>query len=176
MPRTSADSSQEAGEEVLATYGPHSNDKLLVHYGFVVQSPYGAASPDDDIRLDHVLLPALSDSVRAQLQDVGFFGAYALLPQANDLCFKTQVAARAQLLTCNEWEYFMTNGEDMSTDQSEAVREFMLPLMNKFHTESVIQIRSLLATGSDPELPTAAELLITRWRQIQDALGKYIAA
>ncbi|KAI6927477.1 hypothetical protein D0869_16038 [Hortaea werneckii] len=163
-----ADRDYEAGEEVLATYGAHSNDKLLVHYGFVIDSPYGVASPDDDIRLDHILLPKLEERVKAQLQDVGFLGAYALLPQSNELCFKTQVAVRAQLLTANEWEYFMTNGEDMSSDQSGAVKAFMVPLMRTYYDECVVRIGSL---GGES---TAADLMKTRWTQIQRAVDAYI--
>ena len=125
-------------------------------------------SPDDDIRLDHIVLPKLEESVKAQLQDVGFLGAYALLPQPNELCFKTQVAVRAQLLTANEWEYFMTNGEDMSSDQSGAVKAFMVPLMKTYHDECVMHI------GSIGEDSPAADLVKTRWTQIQRAVDAYI--
>ena len=38
-----------AGEEILATYGAHPNDKLLIHYGFILDSPAGPSN-DDDIR------------------------------------------------------------------------------------------------------------------------------
>ena len=134
----------------------------------MIDSPYGVASPDDDIRLDHILLPKLEERVKAQLQDVGFLGAYALLPQSNELCFKTQVAVRARLLTANEWEYFMTNGEDMSSDQSVAVKAFMVPLMRTYYDECVVRIGSL---GGES---TAAGLMKTRWTQIQRAVDAYI--
>ncbi|KAK5117430.1 hypothetical protein LTR85_008815 [Meristemomyces frigidus] len=169
-----ADRDYECGEEVLATYGAHSNDKLLVHYGFVCSSSPDSPNIDDDIRLDHILLPKLSDNIRSQLQDVGFLGAYALLPPTNELCFKTQVAVRAALLTCNEWEYFMSNGEDLSSDYSAAVDGFMKPLLKGYHTEASENIRALHSKRPGGCMEPAADLLMTRWTQIQEALEAYL--
>lgn len=115
----------EPGEEILATYGAHSNDKLLVHYGFVPITPIGDPSPDDDVRLDHLIITRLSEDIQQHLQDLGFLGAYALIPATNELCFRAQVAVRAALLTCTEWEFFATNGEDLASDQSHAVKNFL---------------------------------------------------
>lgn len=167
-----ADSAKEAGEEVLATYGAHSNDKLLVHYGFVCDSSPDTPNIDDDVRLDHILVPKLSDNVRSQLQDVGFLGAYALLPATNELCFKTQVAVRAVLLTCNEWEYFMTNGEDLSSDRSTAVEDYMRPLLSAYHKDALSNLKWLHARRGHME--PATDLLISRWTQIREALEAYM--
>jgi hypothetical protein len=169
-------SPKEAGEEILATYGAHSNDKLLVHYGFILSSPPGETpsnpNPDDDIRLDHLILPGLSDSVKIQLQDVGFLGAYALVPSESqnsrfELCFKTQVAIRAQLLSSNEWEYFMAHGEDLSTDYSEAVRTWVRPLLRGYYEEAQRQIKML--KNEKPQ----HKLLRGRWEQICEAISAF---
>ncbi|EMC98037.1 hypothetical protein BAUCODRAFT_67154 [Baudoinia panamericana UAMH 10762] len=165
----------DAGEEVLFTYGAHSNDKLLVHYGFICESPPGLRNKDDDIRLDHLLIPKLDSHVRDKLQDVGFLGAYALLPAENELCFKTQVAVRAALLTSNEWEYFVTNGEDMTEDQTPAVLRFMHPLLVRYHNDATGEltiIEEQIVDGSGPS--TQLLLLRSRWRQIQDALEAFL--
>ncbi|KAK5133442.1 hypothetical protein LTR08_007684 [Meristemomyces frigidus] len=169
-----ADRDYEAGEEVLATYGAHSNDKLLVHYGFVCSSSPDSPNPDDDIRLDHLLLPALGDDVRSQLQDVGFLGAYALLPATNELCFKTQVAVRAVLLTCNEWEYFMASGEDLRADQTAAVKAYLMPLLSRYSTLATDNLNLLLSERPVGYQQSAADVLITRWTQIQEALVAYV--
>ena len=136
--------------------------------------PPSKTNLDDDVRLDHLLLPKLSDSVKSQLQDVGFLGAYALLPSSNELCFKTQVAVRAVLLTCNEWEYFVTNGEDLTSDQTEAVDDFMRPLLRQYRTACCGKVESILAKAAGEDLDPIMDLAVTRWSQIWDALEAYI--
>lgn len=152
---------KEPGEEVLATYGAHSNDKLLVHYGFICSHTSDGPSPDDDIRLDHLIIPKLSVAVRDQLQDVGFLGAYALLPATNELCFKTQVAVRAALLTCNEWEYFVACGEDLSVDYTSEVNEFVKSLLAEYRKTAI-------------EYSGAPGMLGLRWTQIVEAIDQWI--
>ncbi|KAK0256642.1 hypothetical protein LTS16_006628 [Friedmanniomyces endolithicus] len=171
--------SEAAGEEILATYGAHSNDKLLVHYGFVCHSGrapnHETPNRDDDIRLDHILLPALTPAVRTQLQDVGFLGGYALLPASNELCFKTQVAVRAMLLTCNEWEYFVANGEDLGEDQSGAVRTFVAPLLKQYSDEAAEKLVRIASKREDlRDRNNEFDLLDTRWTQIAHALEDFL--
>ncbi|KAK1049842.1 hypothetical protein LTR33_014745 [Friedmanniomyces endolithicus] len=174
-----ADRDYAAGEEILATYGAHSNDKLLVHYGFICHSgpdsDHPTPNPDDDIRLDHILLPALTPTIRTQLQDVGFLGGYALLPATNELCFKTQVAVRAMLLTCNEWEYFVANGEDLGEDQSNAVRNFMEPLLSQYLAEAAENFVRIAFRREDAiDMNNEFGLLDTRWTQIAQALEDFL--
>lgn len=135
-----------------------------------------APNHDDDIRLDHVLLPSLTTPVRDQLQDVGFLGGHALLPATNDLCFKTQVAVRAMLLTCNEWEYYVTNGEDLAEDQLTAVKEFIRPLLQQYQKEArskSVALGQRVASGKAAEENELA-LLQTRWSQIDDAIAAFL--
>lgn len=165
-----ADKSVAPGEEIVATYGSHPNEKLLVHYGFVLgpDRRYSHA-PDDDIRLDSVIIPALPEATRSALQDVGFLGGYALLPEKMELCFKTQVAVRACILTANEWEYFIANGEDLSGDQSAKVREWLLPKMKALDDLARERMSKLYAMKGP-----AARLLKDRWEQIGRATHNYV--
>ncbi|WPH01815.1 Hypothetical protein R9X50_00466900 [Acrodontium crateriforme] len=167
----------DPNEEILATYGSHPNDKLLVHYGFVSSAEPGTPpSKDDDIRLDHLILPKLDTNTRDQLQDLGFLGGYALLPATNELCFKTQVAVRAALLTCNEWEYFAGNGEDLTGDKADAVREYLIPLLREYSTDCVKKTEEIgkLRHKVDDLQRGSLDMLQTRWNQISDALEIFI--
>lgn len=164
-----ANNVKDPSEEVLATYGAHSNDKLLVHYGFVCLDTIDGPSVDDEVRLDHLIIPRLETEVRNQLQDVGFLGSYALLPTSNELCFKTQVAVRAAMLTANEWEYFITNGEDLSVDQTPAVDAFVKELLVDYRSEAEQKLQLL----SEQENTPASVILSLRWAQIIDAIDAF---
>jgi len=141
-----------------------------VHYGFVVSHEPDGHSSDDDIRIDHLILPKLSEIVRDQLQDVGFLGGYALLPAENELCFKTQVAVRAMLLSANEWEHFMGSGEDLTIDHT--------PNVNAWVQELLVDYRELaaqrLAKMDKIEWNDVARASLTlRWSQIVDAIDRF---
>ncbi|TIA23154.1 SET domain-containing protein [Aureobasidium pullulans] len=163
----------ESGEEILATYGAHSNDKLLVHYGFILPQ---TSLDDDEIRLDHVILPHLSGSQQNALQDVGFFGGYALLPSTGELCFKTQVAVRSVLLTANEWEHFMGSGEDLADDKENDVQDWLKPCLQSYVEEAKEAVDALKSLSEEKtgDLANKLQLLRARWEQIQLALEDFL--
>lgn len=156
------------------------------------------ASPDDEIRLDHAILPHLSDETKSQLQDVGFLGAYALLPseypctlsnaklkadgcaancqQPWEICFKTQVAVRAVLLTANEWEYFVGSGEDMTADQSGPVLKWLQPHLQGLSADATKKVVALkqLAEAIGDEHAVGVSMLIERWEQISNHVGLFL--
>jgi hypothetical protein len=146
-----------------------------VHYGFINETKPDEPS-DDDVRLDHVILPHLSPKTREQLQDVGYLGSYALLPATNELCFKTEVAIRAELLTSNEWEYFMSTGEDMTQDRSKDVLQWLKPLMDGYRKKSAQELDALAVIDYDTASPEASamSLIIARWKQILQALEVFL--
>ncbi|PNS19608.1 hypothetical protein CAC42_7452 [Sphaceloma murrayae] len=111
-----ADRDYNINEEILGTYGAHSNDKLLVHYGFTVPN-----SADDSISLDSAIMPNLTISQKHDLEAVGFLGNYSLTPSTNEICFRTQVALRARRQTSNEWEFFMNCGDDIGVDVEDSI-------------------------------------------------------
>ena len=139
---------------------------MLVHYGFVCSQGPNGPSVDDDIRLDHLIIPKLDSEVRCQLQDVGFLGAYALSPASNEICFKTQVAVRAALLTANEWEYYIANGEDLSIDQTPEVNDFVKKLLVDYRMTCVRNVQALQELEASP----AQKVLTRRWHQIVEAI------
>lgn len=139
-------------------------------------------SPDDEIRLDHVILPRLSESQQSILQDVGYLGGYALDPSTNELCFKTQVAVRSILLTANEWEHYMGSGEDLASDKDPDVVEWLRPGLEEYAQEAesaIDRIASLREEdrethGSPTPFDSKLALLQTRWTQIQEALERFL--
>ena len=131
---------------------------------------------DDEIRLDHVILPRLSDSQQSALQDVGFLGGYALLPNTGELCFKTQVAVRSVLLTANEWEHFMGSGEDLADDKENEVQDWLKPCLQSYIKEAKEAVDALksLSEAKTGDLANKLRLLLARWEQIQGALEDFL--
>lgn len=154
---------QAPNEEILITYGSHPNDKLLIHYGFIL--PTQTNNADDDIRLDHLLLSTFSPSIKSRLQDTGFLGGYALLPATNEVCFKTHVAVRAAMLTCNEWEYFVSGGEDLGRDVSGEVEGFVAGLLGEWRRGRVREME-----GRSGGRGVVGE----RWRQIGVGIDAFV--
>lgn len=135
------------------------------------------SNPDDDeVRLDHVLLPHLTGSQQNTLQDVGFLGGYALSPSTSELCFKTQVAIRSVLLTANEWEHFMGSGEDLADDKENEVRDWLRPCLESYVEEAKSSMKALtsIMDSEDGALASKVELLRARWEQIQRALEEFL--
>lgn len=170
----------EPNTEILATYGAHPNDKLLVHYGFVNSSPPNSPS-DDDVRLDHIVDAKLSPTTKSQLQDVGYSGSYTLFPASShrvqpEICFRTQVAVRAELLTANEWEYFMLNGEDMTSDQSDRVKQWLRPLLEGYRDQAREELADLAKMRPEKGSADAGAIfwLNIRWEQIEQALDAFL--
>ncbi|GAB7356010.1 hypothetical protein MBLNU459_g6634t1 [Dothideomycetes sp. NU459] len=161
----------EPGEEILATYGAHPNDKLLVHYGFILEP----SNPDDEIRLDHVVIPRLTEAQQNALQDVGFLGGYSLDPNSDEICFKTHVAVRSVLLTANEWEHYMGSGEDLALDQEREVRAWLTPALEAYIDEAETAVDRLEISIQDAEgsLKEKLDLLRRRWVQIYEALNRF---
>lgn len=102
------------------------------------------------------------------MQDTGYLGNYALIPSDGTVCFKTQVAVRAQLLSANEWEYFSLNGEDMSADRSNEVAQWLEPLFKDYEKEARRRIADMNASD---EQEVAVNLIRERWTQIADGLA-----
>lgn len=151
--------------------------KLFPTDGFILED-----SPDDEIRLDHVILPRLSQSQQSILQDVGFLGGYVLDPGTSEICFKTQVAVRSVLLTANEWEHYMGSGEDLASDKDTEVIEWLRPALEDYVKQAEAAMEKLTALkrwtngAAKPSklLASKLELLQARWEQILSALTRFL--
>ena len=83
---------------------------------------------------------------------------------------------RAVLLTANEWEYFVTNGEDLSGDKSAAVNEWLRPHLQGLRSEAAEKIKALVALGGDisRDHGLAVSMMKERWTQIDMHVGNFL--
>ncbi|KAK5046564.1 hypothetical protein LTR84_007325 [Exophiala bonariae] len=90
-----------AGQELLLSYGAHSNDTLWTEYGFIMD-PNG----DDSIRgFDEVVLDGLTPIEMDVLEGVSYLGNYTLTAQG--LCWRTEVVSWLGILSRNQWFRFI---------------------------------------------------------------------
>ena len=158
------------GEEILATYGAHPNDKLLAHYGFNLPS-----NSDDSIALDDLILGNVTPNQREALLSVGYLGNYSLTPASGEVCFRTQVAVRSLLLTSNEWEFFMGSGDDIAEDKSEAVRTWLIQTIQAGREVMEAKMNQLQQVRDDGVgNADVLTLILDRWTEILAALDQYI--
>lgn len=127
----------------------------------------------------------LSESVKERLSDVGFLSPYALIPISDDEsgntswgpCFKTQVAIRATIQTCNEWEFFAENGDDLGPDASDSVdsrlAQALRPLLEEARKRSVTRNGDNAAVKRNTKTELAMSMIDERWKQIEDIVDAY---
>lgn len=132
-----------AGEELFISYGKHSNDFLLVEYGFTMPG-----NPYDEVGLDEVIMPKLGNAQRDALVRQGFLGDFRY-GAATGPCIRTQ-AAVAQLL------------ESDPSNTSGVILENLLRELWTFAGDMRLRIDEL-QIGDE----TQRDLLIQRWTQIE---------
>lgn len=163
----------EKGDEVHISYGSHSNDFLLVEYGFIL-----AQNHWDEVRLDEdVILPALTRRQKEELEDVGFLGNYVL--DNDTLCHRTQVALRQMAvtgryggLTMDEWRKFVSGLDDGEKSQAK-VDVQAVGLLEKYEAtiktkeKELKRLRFQDEDGNETVNESRRETLLRRWGQIR---------
>lgn len=164
----------EKGDEVHISYGSHSNDFLLVEYGFILTSNHW-----DEVRLDDdVIMPALTRRQREELEDVGFLGNYVL--DNDTVCHRTQVALRQMAvtgkyggLTMDEWRKFVSGLDDGEKSQAK-VDALAVGLLEKYDAtikakeKELRKLRFREEDGDEEMNESRRETLLRRWGQIRD--------
>jgi hypothetical protein len=152
----------DKGDEMFVSYGTHSNDFLLVEYGFIL---HASQNKWDEINIDEAILPLLSREQKDLLEEVGFLGGYVL--DMSTLCHRTQVALRLLVMKPNQWRRFVDGRGNQEAMQAEVDALACKMLMNYL---AVVKARledlRELMEGS----PDQRALLIRRWEQILEII------
>lgn len=154
--RITSDRSYDKGDEIYFSYGHHSNDFLLAEYGFIMPK-----NKWDELRLDHVIMPELSEENREVLKQAGFLGNYVL--DRENICYRTQVALMLLCVPLRVWNRFV-GGADHGESTQQQVDRLLLRLLNAYkeYALQMLQELSLLSLTFKEQRNT----LITRWDQI----------
>lgn len=150
--------SAAAGEEMFIQYGSHSNDFLLVEYGFILPSNMNSF---DEVSLDAYILPQLSKEEKDMLESRSFLGSYML--DAETVCYRTQVSLRAMCLSEEQWLDFLAGQREEDVDQRK-VDDMLLKLLRKFDKD----IERMKEAVNDVSVGDVMRTMLRdRWQQIQ---------
>lgn len=153
-----ADREIEKGEEVYTSYGNHSNDFLLVEYGFVLTE-----NRWDEIPLDEIVLPLFSEEQKQQLTEEGFLGKFVL--DKDIVCYRTQVALRLLCMPLNRWQRLVANGLE-DNDEYQMTTDRILLKALRFYLD-IADKKLKLVEVLDCGLDSQRETLSKRWKQIR---------
>lgn len=185
-----ADRDYKAGEEVYVSYGSHTNDFLLVEYGFVLES-----NSNDSIPLDHLLHSLLSKDQEHALKEDGFYGNYTLFSKDPTICHRTQAVLRLLVLDNRRYSAFV-GGDDDGSKEQQRVNDYLIEILIKYSRQIIDIVEELeqldvdVAAGENENRRRSKRLmstkvankaehrdvLVRRWRQIRDLVNTAIHA
>ncbi|KAG0642924.1 hypothetical protein HOY80DRAFT_880739 [Tuber brumale] len=158
--------SHPANTQLFVTYGSHSNDFLLVEYGFNL--PLGK-NKWDEVSITPSLLPLLSEEHKRVLSREGFLGNYAFDKEA--FCFRTQAAIRLMLIERPEidanwrkvevWKNFLA-GHDDGERERYVVEEKLLGLLDTLEADG----KRALLEADKLRRQSIRDVIKMRWEQI----------
>ncbi|KAH7381565.1 hypothetical protein BKA66DRAFT_441980 [Pyrenochaeta sp. MPI-SDFR-AT-0127] len=181
-----ADREYKAGEEVYITYGSHTNDFLLVEYGFMLDS-----NTHDSIPLDHLILPLLSTEQSDALKEDRFHANYTLFAASPTICHRTQAVLRLLVLDSKRYSSFVGGDDDGSRDQAR-VNDYLAGILRKYSRDLMVTLDELQdikvakegrrnsrrnsssANQKESIRPEQKEVVIKRWKQIRDIVNKAV--
>lgn len=160
------------GEELFISYGSHSNDFLLVEYGFILPLE---ENDHDSVALDAVILPLFSKEQQKSLEGADYLGNYVLDRQVGDacggdiVCYRTIVALRLLCMPLRKWKRGLTSGFD---DEDGFQGEVTLLVRKALETYTEMAEQKLkeitqLRDGS----PSQRDVLTRRWEQTLEHLS-----
>lgn len=162
--RVSSTQAYKAGEEVLVSYGTHTNDFLLVEYGFLLSD-----NGDDSTTVDHVLLSKLSKAEKEILKEEDMLGKYtvSMTDGKPTPCHRTLAALRLIALSVEHFHKFVA-GVDDGRDQRKIDDAFNL-LLDEYETQATAAERALERLDDDVVGKTTVQ---KRWRETRRIINR----
>jgi hypothetical protein len=149
----------QPGEEVFIRYGPHSNDMLLVEYGFTLPSSINSW---DETCLDPYICPSLNATQKEHLEAVGFWEKYMLDSQT--ACYRTHVALRMLCLPLRQWQAVLDGIRDEDEDRK-LIDAALLKVLIKYDSDITSTLEQLSSSSTGDEEMRGN--LTDRWLQIR---------
>ncbi|KAF9892501.1 hypothetical protein FE257_001610 [Aspergillus nanangensis] len=159
----------EKGEEIYMSYGAHSNDFLLVEYGFYLDNNH-----NDSIYLDDILLRQLSPQERKALASESCLGNFEVTnagPSTN-----IEVAACLKYMLRRDWRRYVDGQSTKAFDPNTTIGIIndWISAYLKESTDTIDIIQSTLRAEHSQEITEPKKwehdrlhTLLGRWKQIK---------
>ncbi|THC99987.1 hypothetical protein EYZ11_000566 [Aspergillus tanneri] len=166
----------EPGEEVYMSYGPHSNDFLLVEYGF-----YLDVNASDSIYLDDIIFQSLTAEQKKELVLREYFGNYEVT--AEGVSSNVELVACLKYMSLRDWRKYILGQSDRNVDPQKTAG-IICDWIRTYLTESEVTIKSIqnamdnmpVASGnaaiSAKQERERLNMVLGRWIQIRHLCGK----
>ncbi|CAG8144510.1 unnamed protein product [Penicillium nalgiovense] len=165
----------DAGDEVLMSYGSHPNDYLFVEYGFFLDQ-----NESDAVYLDDVVFQDLSVDDKEALRIHGYYGHYEI--NSSGLSLGVSIVASLKSMKREDWEKYVLDLPS-SGPISEEATEWIRKWVNTYLEESLLAIKGLEGKTCvkgvvwsledlSPALNQKVATLLRRWIQIREICKK----
>jgi hypothetical protein len=155
------------GEELYISYGNHTNDFLLVEYGFTLHD-----NEFDLVNLDEAVLQLLSTEQKKILEDADFLGNYSLsvlmLDENETLCYRTITALRLLIMPMRSWKKGLRSGFDEDDKYAGKLRELERKVLSEYL--GVVSDRRRKIDALQMGTQSHRQALLSRWKQIAEQL------
>ncbi|KAL4750516.1 hypothetical protein BDW72DRAFT_213384 [Aspergillus terricola var. indicus] len=148
----------EKGEEIYMSYGPHSNDFLLVEYGFYLDD-----NPSDGVYLDNIILPELTRFEKKELAGKECLGNYEITASGADL--NTMAAASIKYMSRQKWRDYVAGVSEQGFDASKTAG-IIRGWIEVYLRECTSTIGSLVEVSKSEKEKDRVDLILSRWKQI----------
>ncbi|KAM0257852.1 hypothetical protein ACHAQJ_004156 [Trichoderma viride] len=163
-----ADQAYKKGEELFISYSSHSNDYNLLEYGFIPDE-----NPSDNVYIDDVVFPKLTEKHKAELKSRDLLGEYPLGPTTGEYR-RTQGVLRLLSCSTKEFDQFL-NGEEKGYDVQDQVDAYLINLLDELLNQVVakrLQEVDALKAGREDQ----RALLTKRWTQIEGLVKRKLGS
>ncbi|ETI20497.1 hypothetical protein G647_08534 [Cladophialophora carrionii CBS 160.54] len=171
-----------AGTELFISYGSHSNDFLLVEYGFILPDGDNA---HDTLLLDDVVLALFSPEQTAVLDAAGYLGNYVLGAitgssggnggndnddEANDddaevVCYRTTTALRLLCMPLRRWKRGLSCGFDHGDAFQAPLNDLVTKVLRTYIDMAGEKIQHVFRLD-EASFADQKDVLTRRWGQI----------
>ena len=154
------DRAYKRGEEVVVSYGAHTNDYLLVEYGFTL--PHGRNKWDSMPITEHISY-LLTASQRTLLEAHGYMGDYHM--GSAGFCYRAQIALLATIMSSTRFTAFMA-ASDTTPMENEKLRKRLSQVCSSIRAEIQAGIEGCGKHAGG----NATQVIRARWTQMMDML------